>query len=889
MSDPTSSATPSQDKTPTKSNNPAAVQLPKTPLAGNNSAGGLSGSPRTPLQSRGGAPMLSPGMASPSAFKAPKTPLVTPKSPPQQQDVQREAARALANMTTGDQSERVVNEGGIEILVQLANDTKTTIAVEGLRGIANLSQVEDNQARLVSQQVLPPLITSCAFSFEPNDKKLAAEIVKHCTRGLAALTAAKSVQVRVANLGGVEPLVVILKDLPVSDASEGEAEITAFACQALSNLAQISDLQDSMVSFGVLPALVEHLAHTSPSVRQWSAQTLANLGKNWTYLAEMLQRAGVSTLVETQHIPLLVALSKSAEERVQYESAVGLGTAASTPLGKKDMIKLHGLEALLDLTTSEHASVRRAAAAGVAVVSEWQANLEGTANLGLAAVTQLLQAQDNETRVSAVRVLGNLAQDEGLQTVLVKARAHEAVLTVLAPLYRAQSDLQREAARCIAGLASNANLRAALHTASATAALCALLVDCVPAMMAESSDAFAPPPSRPLPTASPLLNPQCPMDMLSLTRPAALLHYEVSRALCLCCNFGPAFVAAAATLTLESLTDLFYLMMPLSDLFHLAQNADTPEVEECLLSAFALLARNSDLHPVLVENGLLPILVKALGNSSSPEGLILAAVEALNLITGNPAFTEVAADAECLPPLIVIACSRVGTVQVASVEALSHLALLEKTHAEFVSQGAIPLLVALTAFDVTAMAAAACECLAHLAPDEKLAARLVQAGAVASLLELLPSNEVTIRLPASSALASICAADGGRAAVEKEQGLTRVLMLLSDDNDEVCTEGVRCTANLSLRPYFQAEIVQVGGLDRLLELSRSSSSAQVQLEATRAVACVAETGSNQSSIVEQAGLSVIMQLALKKQDATIKADELEGAESELSFRSEELA
>ncbi|KAF1895788.1 hypothetical protein Lal_00037904 [Lupinus albus] len=261
-----------------------------------------------------------------------------------QEDVQERAATGLATFVVIDdenaridcgRAEAVMRDGGIRLLLGLANSWREGLQSEAAKAIANLS-VNANVAKAVAQEGGINILAGLARS----TNKLVAE---EAAGGLWNLSVGEEHKGAIAEAGGIQALV----DLIFKWSSSGEGVLER-AAGALANLAADDKCSTEVAVAGGVHALVMLARHCKfEGVQEQAARALANLaahGDSNTNNAAVGQESGA--------LEALVQLTRSPNEGVRQEAAGALWNLSFDDRNREAIAAGGGVQALVALAQS---------------------------------------------------------------------------------------------------------------------------------------------------------------------------------------------------------------------------------------------------------------------------------------------------------------------------------------------------------------------------------------------------------------------------------------------------------------------------------------------------------------------------------------------------------
>ncbi|KAG2284985.1 hypothetical protein Bca4012_034581 [Brassica carinata] len=261
-----------------------------------------------------------------------------------QEDVQERSATGLATFVVIDdenasidcgRAEAVMKEGGIRLLLDLANSWREGLQSEAAKAIANLS-VNADVAKTVADEGGIRILAGLAKSMN----RLVAE---EAAGGLWNLSVGEEHKSAIAEAGGVKALVDLIVRWP--NGSDGVLERAA---GALANLAADDKCSMEVATAGGVHALVMLARNCKyEGVQEQAARALANLaahGDTNNNNAAVGQEAGA--------LEALVQLTQSPHEGVKQEAAGALWNLSFDDKNREFIAAAGGVEALVTLAQS---------------------------------------------------------------------------------------------------------------------------------------------------------------------------------------------------------------------------------------------------------------------------------------------------------------------------------------------------------------------------------------------------------------------------------------------------------------------------------------------------------------------------------------------------------
>ncbi|KAG2325445.1 hypothetical protein Bca52824_008173 [Brassica carinata] len=261
-----------------------------------------------------------------------------------QEDVQERAATGLATFIVVDdenasidcgRAEAVMRDGGIRLLLKLADSWREGLQSEAAKAIANLS-VNANVAKAVAEEGGINVLAGLAKSMN----RLVAE---EAAGGLWNLSVGEEHKNEIAQAGGVNALVKLIFRWP-----NGCDGVLERAAGALANLAADDKCSTEVARAGGVHALVMLARNCKyEGAQEQAARALANLaahGDSNNNNAAVGQEAGA--------LEALVQLTKSPHEGVKQEAAGALWNLSFDDKNRESIAAFGGVEALVALAKS---------------------------------------------------------------------------------------------------------------------------------------------------------------------------------------------------------------------------------------------------------------------------------------------------------------------------------------------------------------------------------------------------------------------------------------------------------------------------------------------------------------------------------------------------------
>ncbi|XP_013666712.2 protein ARABIDILLO 1 isoform X1 [Brassica napus] len=266
--------------------------------------------------------------------------------------LQSEAAKAIANLSVNaDVAKTVADEGGIRILAGLAKSMNRLVAEEAAGGLWNLSVGEEHKSAIAQAGGVKALV-DLIFRW-PNGSD---GVLERAAGALANLAADDKCSMEVATAGGVHALVMLARNCKYEGVQEQ-------AARALANLAAHGDTNNNNAAVGqeagALEALVQLTQSPHEGVKQEAAGALWNLSfddKNREFIAAA---GGVEALVT------LAQSCSNASTGLQERAAgalwgLSVSEANSIAIGREG-----GVPPLIALARSEAEDVHETAAGAI--------------------------------------------------------------------------------------------------------------------------------------------------------------------------------------------------------------------------------------------------------------------------------------------------------------------------------------------------------------------------------------------------------------------------------------------------------------------------------------------------------------------------------------------
>ncbi|XVF73515.1 hypothetical protein PTKIN_Ptkin12aG0207800 [Pterospermum kingtungense] len=326
-----------------------------------------------------------------------------------QEDVQERAANGLATFVVIDdenasidcgRAEAVMQDGGIQLLLNLAKSWQEGLQAEAAKAIANLS-VNANVAKAVAEEGGIDILAGLARSMN----RLVAE---EAAGGLWNLSVGDEHKAAIAEAGGVKALV----NLIFRWSSNGDGVLER-AAGALANLAADDKCSMEVAIAGGVHALVMLACNCKfKGVQEQAARALANLaahGDSNSNNATVGQEAGA--------LEALVKLARSPHEGVRQEAAGALWNLSFDDRNREAIAAAGGVEALVFLAeccldASPGLQERAAGALWGLSVSEANSIAIGQEG-GVAPLIALARSEAEDVHETAAGALWNLAFNHG--------------------------------------------------------------------------------------------------------------------------------------------------------------------------------------------------------------------------------------------------------------------------------------------------------------------------------------------------------------------------------------------------------------------------------------------------------------------------------------------
>ncbi|EPS68812.1 hypothetical protein M569_05954 [Genlisea aurea] len=328
-----------------------------------------------------------------------------------QEEVQERAATTLATFVVIDdenasidtgRAEAVMRDGGIRLLLDLARSWREGLQIEAAKAIANLS-VNANVAKAVAEEGGIAVLVNLSKSANKS-------VAEEAAGGLWNLSVGEDHKYAIAEAGGLKALVEIIYKWSSSGGGEGVLERAA---GALANLAADDKCSTEIGAIGGVGSLVS-LARGCKveGVQEQAARALANL----TAHGDSNNNNAIVGLEEGA-LEALVQLTSSQHDGVKQEAAGALWNLSFDDRNREAIAAARGVEALVALAqscsdASPGLQERAAGALWGLSVSESNSIAIGREG-GVAALITLAKSLSEDVHETAAGALWNLAFNPG--------------------------------------------------------------------------------------------------------------------------------------------------------------------------------------------------------------------------------------------------------------------------------------------------------------------------------------------------------------------------------------------------------------------------------------------------------------------------------------------
>ncbi|KAL0714743.1 hypothetical protein Bca4012_021722 [Brassica carinata] len=268
---------------------------------------------------------------------------------------QAAAARAIANLSLDVKGAKAVAEGGgVDVLLGLAKSRNKLVAQEAAGALWNLSPGDPHKA--IAQAGGVKVLMELLFRW-PLD---CGQLLESAAGALANLAGEDKCSMEIAKEGGVHALVRLVRDCDYKGAQ-------AQAARGLANLAAHDDSNNNNAAIGKVPGALKTIIQLTRShhggVKQEAAGALWNLAydeKNRELIAAL---GGVEASKKTGGIPPLVALARSEYADVHVAAAGALWNLSFNHVNALRIVEEGGVLVLGRMCTSSPSKLARFLAA----------------------------------------------------------------------------------------------------------------------------------------------------------------------------------------------------------------------------------------------------------------------------------------------------------------------------------------------------------------------------------------------------------------------------------------------------------------------------------------------------------------------------------------------
>ncbi|KAH7659355.1 RNI-like protein [Dioscorea alata] len=263
--------------------------------------------------------------------------------------LQSEAAKAIANLSVNSKvAKAVADEGGIRIIAHLARSLNKLVAEEAAGGLWNLSVGEEHKAAIAETGGIKALV-DLIFRWPA----CSDGVLERAAGALANLAADDRCSMEIAVAGGVHALVMLAQSCKVEGVQEQ-------AARALANMAAHGDNNNNNAvvgqESGALEALVQLTCSRSEGVRQEAAGALWNLSFDDGNREAIAAAGGVEALVA------LAQACSNASPGLQERAAGALWGLSVTEANSIAIGREGGVAPLIALARSNAEDVHETAA-----------------------------------------------------------------------------------------------------------------------------------------------------------------------------------------------------------------------------------------------------------------------------------------------------------------------------------------------------------------------------------------------------------------------------------------------------------------------------------------------------------------------------------------------
>uniref|UniRef100_A0A8C9TB26 Armadillo repeat containing 3 n=1 Tax=Scleropages formosus TaxID=113540 RepID=A0A8C9TB26_SCLFO len=382
--------------------------------------------------------------------------------------VRRNAFMALGVLACNDDVKKQLKKMDIipSIISKLSPDEDVLIHEFATLCLASLSIEFTNKVHIFDNDGLDPLIHLLS-SPDPDVQKNSAECIYNLVQDLQC-------RVAVCKMDGIPPLLELVhSEFPV---------IQQLALRTLDSITLEAEAWDAFREEQGLPRLLDFLAAKEfNDLHVEALHVLSNCLDDPSTMQLFRDAGGVNRLLQFMTAATL--------PEVQMSTAKVISKVAQSSEDRK-LLHEHGVEkVLIHLLATDHDGLRTAVCQAVAAMSENLASRDTVRDLGIEAVVQLLSSESGEVRMAATFALSRLTCGSQLNTHAVyEAQGNEPLLQLI---QRGKAEEVVHAAAVITNMAAHERLRADILVHGGMQSFAGLLQSADPCVLAAASLAVA--------------------------------------------------------------------------------------------------------------------------------------------------------------------------------------------------------------------------------------------------------------------------------------------------------------------------------------------------------------------------------------------------------------
>lgn len=371
---------------------------------------------------------------------------------------QREVAFGLADLSTHEElHQRMVKKGAVKTLIHLLTSSRDIEAQRfSALALANTACTTSYRVEIATQEKTLLHLTEYIKN-EENDLLMR----QYCAMALGNLAADVENHYDIAEVGGIEALVVLLK----YGAENDEIDVGRYAAFALSNLAANSVHRKHIVDSGAIESLIIIACANELNAQRQALNALRGLCVNHEVRTIVVQ-AGI--------LDPLILMARSEAKDIVREVAAALSCLSSVPENKEEVANRAISTIIAMLMSGDHIIERHACCTMANLTEMVEIHPRLLEEEGLPSITSMFASKDLNCKGEAARALANLSSNATIQHYLVK---DEILVSVVEALAKSEVNCQRFAALCLANLATTVSSQIKVVEAGAIFPLVAI-VEC---------------------------------------------------------------------------------------------------------------------------------------------------------------------------------------------------------------------------------------------------------------------------------------------------------------------------------------------------------------------------------------------------------------------------